>query len=397
MTIEQALRILKLNDGKPTLEEIRYQYRILAKEYHPDLNKSIGSAEQFILLNAAYELLIKKRYFSDVSNGIDYKFYEDEVLQFRIKIITDELEKISRQYNVFFKQKWEYLQSILYKKIERYNSKGTLRNTFQEYYTTSVEGSITSIITWYNEQLDVTVDHYNAWIYNYMDKSMESLKKEESRYFFFSKAFNTIFFSNLSISALLIYFIDFAEYLPFLGGWIYFLILALAIIITIIMFKYQINNKYSRVKFQIDRNAFHLTPSMIDFNSIASKSLDTLTAGSISNTSLHVGALSGHWGLGLLTAVGGALINGAISLWNTFTDDSLSALKSKAADQCKYNLSLVNNMISTNLNEQLSEIKTNLFENIASSYNSAKVVLVKGYLQKTSSHLVEQYCNKEVK
>ncbi|CCE66761.1 DnaJ domain-containing protein [Candidatus Mycoplasma haematominutum] len=44
-------------DRNSTEEEIKKAYRKLAKEYHPDLNKSPGAEEKFKKINAAYEVL----------------------------------------------------------------------------------------------------------------------------------------------------------------------------------------------------------------------------------------------------------------------------------------------------------------------------------------------------
>jgi uncharacterized membrane protein YraQ (UPF0718 family) len=41
------------------VQEIKSAYRRLAKKFHPDLNKSPGAQEHFILVNEAYEFLIR--------------------------------------------------------------------------------------------------------------------------------------------------------------------------------------------------------------------------------------------------------------------------------------------------------------------------------------------------
>lgn len=44
-----------------TLDQVKQAYRTLVKQYHPDLNKSPGSAERFIEIHEAYEFLIDER------------------------------------------------------------------------------------------------------------------------------------------------------------------------------------------------------------------------------------------------------------------------------------------------------------------------------------------------
>ena len=67
--IEEALEILELPKFV-TKEDIRRQYRFLAKKHHPDVG---GSANDMERLNAAYRLLMK--YIEEFR----YTFDEDEV------------------------------------------------------------------------------------------------------------------------------------------------------------------------------------------------------------------------------------------------------------------------------------------------------------------------------
>jgi DnaJ-class molecular chaperone len=68
-TIEEALEILEL-PKLITKEDVRKQYRYLAKKNHPDTG---GDARKMERLNAAYKLLMK--YIEDFR----YTFDEDEV------------------------------------------------------------------------------------------------------------------------------------------------------------------------------------------------------------------------------------------------------------------------------------------------------------------------------
>ena len=67
--IEEALEILEL-PRLVTKEDIRKQYRFLAKKNHPDIG---GDSQKMEQLNAAYRLLMK--YIEDFR----YTFDEDEV------------------------------------------------------------------------------------------------------------------------------------------------------------------------------------------------------------------------------------------------------------------------------------------------------------------------------
>ncbi len=51
-------RILGISE-RADISEIKSAYRRLAKKFHPDLNKSPDAQEKFILVNEAYEFLIK--------------------------------------------------------------------------------------------------------------------------------------------------------------------------------------------------------------------------------------------------------------------------------------------------------------------------------------------------
>ncbi len=56
---EKYYKILKL-DPSANPEDIKKAYRILAKKYHPDINKSPGANEDFIRIAEAYEILMNK-------------------------------------------------------------------------------------------------------------------------------------------------------------------------------------------------------------------------------------------------------------------------------------------------------------------------------------------------
>ncbi len=57
MTTEQYYNILGLYPGA-SLREIKSAYRKKAKEFHPDMNKSSGTHENFVRVNEAYTYLL---------------------------------------------------------------------------------------------------------------------------------------------------------------------------------------------------------------------------------------------------------------------------------------------------------------------------------------------------
>lgn len=54
----QYINILEISPGSGVLE-IKKAFRKKAKKFHPDLNKNSGAQENFILINEAYEFLMK--------------------------------------------------------------------------------------------------------------------------------------------------------------------------------------------------------------------------------------------------------------------------------------------------------------------------------------------------
>jgi curved DNA-binding protein CbpA len=59
MTIEDCYKVLGLKVGA-TLEEVKTSYRVLARQYHPDVNPGDGrSHDRFIQLNQAYHRLLE--------------------------------------------------------------------------------------------------------------------------------------------------------------------------------------------------------------------------------------------------------------------------------------------------------------------------------------------------
>lgn len=91
---KQYLQLFALSDDA-TSDEIKKRYRLLAKKYHPDVNKSPYANETFVLLQEAYDYLI-----SNKSN--DQSYFEnsksDEISRMeRIKRAKERLKEARLQ------------------------------------------------------------------------------------------------------------------------------------------------------------------------------------------------------------------------------------------------------------------------------------------------------------
>ncbi len=97
-------------------EDIRKAYRILAKQYHPDVNKSPDAQSRFVLINTAYEILIdqKKRIayeqkkeaakdpFNKYTNWVqEQKIKREEEARIKYKEFLDKKERI-RQSKLYY-------------------------------------------------------------------------------------------------------------------------------------------------------------------------------------------------------------------------------------------------------------------------------------------------------
>lgn len=104
-----------------TIEDIKRNYRRLAKKYHPDKNKSPDSVLKFQQINSAYEILL------DDKSRMDYLTFNSEKKNlfesFLEKIFSNNLKKeeLSHFGINITKNDYDYLQSNFYDVLNRLN------------------------------------------------------------------------------------------------------------------------------------------------------------------------------------------------------------------------------------------------------------------------------------
>ena len=104
-----------------TIEDIKRNYRRLAKKYHPDKNKSPDSVLKFQQINSAYEILLNDK------SRMDYLTFNSEKKNlfesFLEKIFSNNLKKeeLSHFGINITKNDYEYLQSNFYDVLNRLN------------------------------------------------------------------------------------------------------------------------------------------------------------------------------------------------------------------------------------------------------------------------------------
>lgn len=73
-----------------SLEEIKRRYRILAKKFHPDINKSPGAHEKFIEIDIAYQKLKDEKYRREFIEYLKNQKSEEEKRRFEEKERQDQ-------------------------------------------------------------------------------------------------------------------------------------------------------------------------------------------------------------------------------------------------------------------------------------------------------------------
>ena len=105
-------------DAGASINQIKTAYRKKAKEFHPDINKEAGAHEQFILVNEAYEYLIK--FHSNAHSKVsDFISAAEKVARFRKAWEQQEREKARARAQEYARMRYEaYKNSDIYKATE---------------------------------------------------------------------------------------------------------------------------------------------------------------------------------------------------------------------------------------------------------------------------------------
>lgn len=95
MTYDKALQVLGLSNGFSE-EELKRAYRMNARKWHPDVNKTSFAGEMFNEIHDAYECLKNNKhdFFKHVNNGLDFALYKVQVLN-NIQSYNDGLYKLT--------------------------------------------------------------------------------------------------------------------------------------------------------------------------------------------------------------------------------------------------------------------------------------------------------------
>ncbi|TRX02029.1 DnaJ domain-containing protein [Flavobacterium gawalongense] len=92
-------KVLNISENA-TLEEIKKAFRELAKEYHPDKNKSIDASQKFRDVFEAYEIL-KDKITKDIFDERRRKFYNKQSAEFKNEKYTksETYEHVKKEAN----------------------------------------------------------------------------------------------------------------------------------------------------------------------------------------------------------------------------------------------------------------------------------------------------------
>jgi hypothetical protein len=96
-------------------EDIRKAYRRMAKQFHPDVNKSHDASARFVLINKAYEVLIdrQKRFVYDQKNNATTDPFHHYARWAQEQQAKQEAESKRRYYN-FLRKKEQIRASKMY-------------------------------------------------------------------------------------------------------------------------------------------------------------------------------------------------------------------------------------------------------------------------------------------
>ncbi|MDQ7815890.1 MAG: J domain-containing protein [Melioribacteraceae bacterium] len=360
MDFKTAIEILELDAHNLTPDLIKKSYRRLSLKYHPDITANSDGAK-FILINAAYEFLLKNLSFFDLN---DLSETEDE-LKMRIAAIKKSFESIKKDYDVAHNNCFQKIVDNLISTLDNYNSYKRLKENVNYDFTRIVEIGINDILNWFNERIAQITTSYDDWINGYLRSTYKRLLEEEFRYWYKSKYFYTHLFISIIISELVFTGI---YYLPvdkqYLG------VASIPLFLGIMFYRGNVKNKYSfEVNIRkLDSDKFKLQSSALFIKNDDGTSIATTTLG-LGSIGAALGAIGGPVG---------ALIGGAIGgILGSMFGESLYELKQKLFDRMIPKLEEVEQRLFASLDEQIPKIEEELIMTIQNNFNSNKERAVK--------------------
>jgi hypothetical protein len=110
--LEDYLNILGL-ETNADIDDIKKAYRIKAKEFHPDVNKSDNSSEMFMKINEAYEFLIRYHTANLFLKNNKEEIYKDWIRRERSKARARAAEHAKQKFEEFRNSKLYKSTSII--------------------------------------------------------------------------------------------------------------------------------------------------------------------------------------------------------------------------------------------------------------------------------------------
>jgi len=345
---------------------IKKAYRRLSLKYHPDVSQS-SDGSKFILINAAYEYLIKNLpYF----NAEEFRETEDE-LNNRIASIRKAFQNIRNDYYNEHNSTFEKMVDELIFTLDSYTSHKRLREGINNDFPKIVEKGINRIVQWFDLRISVVVSSYDDWINGYLRSTYQKLLQDEFSNWYKSKYFYMHFIISSIVSMLFAYYFYFEDIL-------YIGLSIVPLLIGISTYRMNVKNKYSykaNIK-TLDSSRFKINPSKLFVTNNDSASIGEAAFGLGS-----IGALIGLFGGPI-----GALLGGAVGgLLGSLFGESVDELKSKLFDRLIEKLKEVEDLIFQNLEDQIPKIEEELISTIKNNFNKNKEHAVKLLLQAKST------------
>jgi curved DNA-binding protein CbpA len=360
MDFKIAMEIMELEPNNLSPDVIKKAYRRLSLKYHPDVS-SITDGAKFILINAAYEFLLKNLAFF---NSNEYYETEDE-LATRISAIRKSFEMIRTEYYNKHNDIFQKMVNNLVDTLNNYDSYKRLKEGVNFDFPRIVEGGMNEIIGWFDSKISQITSSYDDWINGYLRSTYQKLLKEEFQFWYKSKYFYIHLFIAIIISEIIftgVYYFSFESY--------YASIAAIPILIGIISYRGNVKSKYNfeeNIR-KLDSNKFKVHSS-----SLFIKNDD---GASIGETTFGLGSIGAA--IGLIGGPIGALLGGAIGgFLGSLFGESLDELKQKLFDRMIPKLEEVEQRILNNLDEQIPKIEEELIVTIKENFNRNKERAVK--------------------